>query len=436
MNTRKNDSERSTKRQKLDTESSKDPIRRPPIRPPIRPPTRDRDPTDLSNLIIFFPHNDNDDDDSCNSGKKVPKKKPFVQKKDPLCQNPLCDHKTFEEDPTPPTVISIVKIQNIDDLITMGKAYHCKKQTVHGGINLRLMNNLVVPLTELNQMVGMKEVKCRIVDQILFFLQGFNTTERCNECTDCCYKLPCVQNRSEMLHTVITGPPGVGKTCLARIIGKVYKAMGILSNGDFHEVARADLIAKYLGQTAIKTQEVIDNCAGGVMFIDEAYSLGHKENRDSFAKECLDTLNKNLSDKRDFLCIIAGYKNELEDCFFSTNPGLTRRFTFRYDVSEYEYNELTEIFLGKVAKENWSVDSELKNLSDLFKKYKEYFPYSGGDIETLFLQCKISHSRRIPTSQKVLSSADMEEGFKLFIENRKYNESKGKKRTHHCAMYT
>src|SRR4029078_8344221 len=126
---------------------------------------------------------------------------------------------------------------------------------------------------------------------------------------------------------------------------KVYKEMGVLSKGHFTLVTRSDLIAKYLGQTAIKTQEVINNCEGGVMFIDEAYALGHSEGRDSFSKECLDTLNQNLSEKRDFLCIIAGYKDALEKCFFSMNDGLARRFNFRYDIESYTPEELMEIFL-------------------------------------------------------------------------------------------
>lgn len=357
------------------------------------------------------------------------------------CNNPLCNHKSFDEDPTPPTLLNIVEIKSLNDLITLGKAFHCKKQKIYKDLNLRLMNNLVAPLTELNDMIGMKDVKEHVVDQILFFLQGFNTNNKCNTCQDCVHGLPCIQSNTEMLHTIITGPPGVGKTCLGRIMGKVYKSMGILSNGTFHEVTRTDFVAGYLGQTAIKTQKLIDKCKGGVMFIDEAYSMGSEDKRDSFSKEALDTLNKNLSDNRDMLCIIAGYEKDLDKCFFAANDGLKRRFTFKHDVKEYDYRELADIFKLKVEKEGWcidynsdnnesniSVDSEVirtdEDLINLFRTHKHSFPYSGGDIETYFLQCKIVHGRRIPTKRKHLSYNDLQKGFAQFTKNRKETKSK------------
>jgi SpoVK/Ycf46/Vps4 family AAA+-type ATPase len=177
----------------------------------------------------------------------------------------------------------------------------------------------------------MRSVKDNIINQIVFFLQGLN-----NEDPD----------KNDMMHTVITGPPGVGKTELGKILGKVYKAMGILSSDKMKIVSRSDLVGKYLGHTAKKTQEVIDECKGGIMFIDEAYSLGNKEGRDSFAKECIDTINQNLTERRDFLCIIAGYRDALDDCFFSYNEGLKRRFSFRYDIEAYDANELKHIFIS------------------------------------------------------------------------------------------
>lgn len=430
--------------------SSQKPIEKKPIeKNPIEkniviiPPKNGPDPIDnFFNLFFGDLFKDMLDDDNPSNSiapRKVPPNKsntsiPPVPK--PIeCKNPLCNHKTLEEDPTPSPLIDISIVKTLGDLIALGRAFHCKKQTTYKGLNLRLMNNLVAPLAELNDMIGMRDVKEHVVDHILFFLQGFNTNIKCGKCQDCVYGLPCVQSNTEMLHTVITGPSGVGKTCLGRIMGNVYKAMGILSNGTFHEVTRTDFVAGYLGQTAIKTQKLIDSCKGGVMFIDEAYSMGSKEKRDSFAKEALDTLNKNLSDNRDLLCIIAGYEKDLEECFFSINDGLKRRFTFRYNVQEYDYKELLDIFKLKVEKEGWSIDFNSEELDgnikysdddllNLFRSHKDSFPYSGGDIETYFLQCKIAHGRRMPGVRKCLSYNDLENGFKQFTKNRKFKKVK------------
>ena len=350
----------------------------------------------------------------------------------PICPNFLCNHKTFEEDPIEVEFEKITTINNIDDLINLGKAYHCQKNTHYSNIDLKLLCNLVNPLTELQNMVGLKNVKESMVNQILFFLQGFNqkiSIDGFGQKT----------TNTDMMHTVITGPPGVGKTELGKILGKVYKAMGVLSKGTFKLVARSDLIAKYLGQTAVKTQEVIDSCIGGVLFIDEAYALGHEEGRDSFSKECLDTLNQNLSEKRDLLCIIAGYNDALEKCFFNMNDGLRRRFTFRYDITGYNASELQQIFEAKLKQDMWGLDFDSENekkYGEFFKKnYKKFVNY-GGDVETLFLKCKIAHSKRVifepENKRRLLSIYDIKKGFSEFLigrhgeKNQDKNQEKNK----------
>ena len=362
-----------------------------------------------------------------------------IIKPDNTCRNPHCDHKTLEEDSTPIIIPSISEIKDISDLIMLGKSYHCKKNTEFVGMNLRLLYNLIQPLTELYNMIGMTNVKESMVEQILFFLQGNHNNSKCGKCTECSFNLPCTNTNTEMLHTVITGPPGVGKTELGKILGKVYKELEILSTGAFKLVSRSDLIAGYLGQTAMKTQKVIDECKGGVLFIDEAYSLGNSELRDSFSKECIDTLNKNLSENRDFLCIIAGYNDELEKCFFKYNDGLKRRFTFRYDIKPYSYDELLRIFEFKVSSLGWKLcyylepsdcqdiinrKHEMRQyIENLFKKNSKNFPNYGGDIETYFLKCKICHNRRCVFKQdekrKTLSIDDIEKGLQVFLKHRK-----------------
>jgi hypothetical protein len=390
-----------------------------------------------------------------NNGNKTINKNPNQNKQTKIqCNNPKCNHKTYEEDSTEVTKSTMKQINDIDDLIELGRTYHCKKNKEYCGLNLKILCNLVTPLMELKNMIGLKNVKTNIVDQILYFLRGYNKNSKCNMCVECAYDLPCPKNQDDMLHTVITGPPGVGKTQLGKVLGKVYKEMGILSKGHFKLVKRSDLIGKYLGHTAAQTQDVINQCAGGVMFIDEAYALGHSEGRDSFSKECLDTLNQNLEEKRDFLCIIAGYKDALEKCFFSMNDGLRRRFTFRYDIEGYSAKELMEIFLLKVKLGGWRMefdtpedDSEstkIKNdrkrikLEEYFEENDSNFPNYGGDIETLFLNCKIAHCRKMTLldpqdksnsnsnsnstyNEKVIYLEDVKDGMTTFLSSRSCN---------------
>jgi len=360
------------------------------------------------------------------------------------CNNPLCDHKEqVLEFVTNRPLETPKEIKNIDDLIELGKKYHCKKNTSYYGLDLKLLCNLVQPLTKLRNLVGMKTVKENIVNQIVFFVQKFHKKDKCQECFNCLYNLQCTQQTNDdMLHTIITGPPGVGKSELGIILGQVYQKMGILSKGHMYTAKRVDLIGEHVGSTALKTQKFIDKCKGCVMFIDEAYSLGNKEKRDIFSKECIDTINQNMSENRDLLVIIAGYEQDIKDCFLNVNQGLSRRFTFRYDIQPYTSDELMEIFLIKVKREGWFVDFEVyaddsaenvkrkESLNLKCKKFfrdnKKYFKAFGGDVETLFLNCKIIHAKRVlfldKQHKKILTFDDLEKGFKNFVDQRKYKK--------------
>ena len=314
------------------------------------------------------------------------------------------------------------EIKSIDDLIELGKIYNPEKK-IRYNIDLEKLSNLITPLEKLKAMIGLDNIKESIVGHITYFLANLE------------------EETQDMMHTVITGPPGVGKTQLGQILGDIYYNLGILKgnknkkrnrnskikdNGyTFKIIKRSDLIGKYLGHTAVKTQKVIDSCEGGVLFIDEAYSLGNSECRDSFSKECIDTLNQNLTEKKtNFLCIIAGYKDALENCFFSYNEGLSRRFTFRYDIEKYKAEELKLIFQGMVKKLGWKInDKDIK--TKFFKDNYYNFKNMAGDMETLLFNCKISHGKRVfckPKEKKIITLEDLKNGFKQFIEFRKNDE--------------
>ena len=205
-------------------------------------------------------------------------------------------------------------------------------------------------------------------------------------------------------------------------MGKIYSKLGVLKKETFKKVTRSDLIAGYLGQTALKTQEVIKEALGGVLFIDEAYALGSSEKRDSFAKECIDTLCEALSDnKENLMVIVAGYEKELKDCFFAFNQGLESRFTWRFKTDDYSAEDLHNIFIKKVNDIEWKIDEKTNISVDWFKKNKDYFKFYGRDIETLLAKCKIAHSKRVfclpETEKKKLVLKDLEKGFEIYIKN-------------------
>lgn len=298
------------------------------------------------------------------------------------------------------------EINNISDILKLIDTYKADP-SIKYNINMKALHSIKEPLEELNNMIGMKDLKNNIVDQILYFIQDLHKNK--NE-------------SGEFLHTVIYGPPGTGKTEIAKIMGKIYSKIGILSKGTFKKVTRSDLVAGYLGQTALKTKDAIKEALGGVLFIDEAYSLGNPEKRDSFSKECIDTLCEALSDnKENLMVIIAGYEKELKECFFNYNQGLDSRFTWRFKTDEYTHEDLHKIFLKKIKDIGWELDDNSTISSDWFKKNKESFRFYGRDIETLLSKTKIAHSRRVfckpDIEKKKLNIKDLDKGFEIYLKN-------------------
>jgi len=211
-------------------------------------------------------------------------------------------------------------------------------------------------LKELDALIGLDSIKKKVKEYTTYlnFLKirkekGFEDTDRIN------------------LHAVFTGNPGTGKTTVAKMLGKIYAELGLLSKGHVVEADRSDLVAEYIGQTAPKTKDIIKKARGGILFIDEAYALARK-NDDSkdFGKEAIEILLKEMSDgDGDIAVIVAGYPEEMQS-FLESNPGLKSRFTMHYDFPDYTPQDLMQIADYTAAKKSIMFNPEARDI--LYKK--------------------------------------------------------------------
>jgi SpoVK/Ycf46/Vps4 family AAA+-type ATPase len=296
-------------------------------------------------------------------------------------------------------------INNLQDLLDILKE-HPYDSKYEYNIDLKVLHDVKIELELLNNMIGMETLKKSILYQILYFIQELHISND--------------PLKNDYKHTILMGPPGTGKTEIAKIIGIMYSKLGILKKNIFKKVTRTDLVAGYLGQTAIKTKKIIDECLGGVLFIDEAYALGGD---DSFSKECIDTLCEALSDHKDnLMVIIAGYEKELNETFFKVNSGMNSRFIWKFTIESYNSKELMEIFKKQINDNQWELHEDFIIKEYWFQRNKEYFFHYGRDMELLFSYVKISHSQRIfgkdKKEKRKITEEDLENGFQLFLQNK------------------
>jgi len=217
-------------------------------------------------------------------------------------------------------------------------------------------------------------------------------------------------------------------TSLAHIISKIYQKLGILSkNSKFKLAHREDFVGEYLGQTAAKTKKLLTSCLGGVIFVDEIYAMSSgRTDKDSYAKEAIDTINAFLSEhKNDFVFIGAGYKDEIEKCFFGMNEGLRRRFAWGHHIEKYAEEELAEIIKKMIHESNWEISVDTTFLKNMIIKEKDLFKDAGGSCENLFSKIKLAHSKRIFGKSSNLKFKISEEDINDAIEMmKKYNSDK------------
>ena len=255
------------------------------------------------------------------------------------------------------------------------------------------VNELMVALDELNELVGMENIKAEI-DELVRLIKYYNDIGKD------------VLNKFS-LHTVFTGNPGTGKTTVARILGKIYKALGILERGHLVEVDRESLVAGFVGQTAIKTNEKIQEAIGGVLFIDEAYALAESGGSNDFGKEAIEVILKRMEDLRGQLIVLAAGYTENMNTFLTSNPGLNSRFDKKLHFDDYLPEEMMKIAAHYFEKEEMVVAQDAKEhlekyFTDLYKNRDKFFGNARTVRQTVGEAIKNQNLRmaKIPANQR------------------------------------
>ena len=267
--------------------------------------------------------------------------------------------------------------------------------------------------SELDELIGLEDVKSQI-EQILNFV-----------------KVKKNKGNMPMLHMVFEGNPGTGKTTIARIIGKIFAENKILSDENkFVEVDREKLVGKYVGWTASKTKEAVEEAKGGVLFVDEAYSLVNDDSHRDYGYEAIDTLIKEMEDNRDNLCVIfAGYTNEMEK-LLKSNPGFESRIQFKIKFPDYKSEELYKVFVKLCHKENYKLSSNLKDIIIKYfedEKKKENFS-NARCVRNLFEKVEFEQASRIVKEKNLKNSKIIREDVIKAIEKCKSNNETIKNR--------
>lgn len=256
-------------------------------------------------------------------------------------------------------------------------------------------------INELHSFIGLDTLKQSLVDFITY-LNFINERKKKGIKTD----------EQLELHCIFLGNPGTGKTTIARLLGKIFKAMGILENGHVVEVDRSGLVGQYIGETAVKTDKMITDALGGILFIDEAYTLKKQGMSSDFGQEAIDILLKRMEDLRGkFVVIAAGYPGPMKD-FIDSNPGLQSRFTHTFIFDDYLPEQLTEIFKFFAKKEEYILTEDAEKL--LLQLFQESFDNRDETFGNARLARKIFNETKIQIGKRFQNIPESErENFSL-----------------------
>jgi hypothetical protein len=251
---------------------------------------------------------------------------------------------------------------------------------------------------EIDALVGLEDVKSSLFRMVVYHLRASRRT---------------VKTGAGMMNMCITGDPGTGKTTLVGLIARLFAASGLLAKGQVVVAGRQDFVGKFIGHTAPQTTAVLRRALGGVLVIDEAYTMGTKGHDDSFSREAMDTINEFLSvHAGDIMIIVAGYHGEMQGRFFSQNPGLERRFPVRFNLGRPNAAQLCRIFDGMVKTHGWSL-LDTGAIHAIIRRRHHTTPCSAGDMATLVLHSEFEAAVRCwkqQSTENVLTVQDVEDG--------------------------
>jgi AAA+ superfamily predicted ATPase len=281
-----------------------------------------------------------------------------------------------------------------DDLQSEETLATVKKTNIHSmGSRTQSGETLEGLLEELNNLVGLDEVKA----EVMGLVNLLRVQEMRKE-----HGLP-IPPMSK--HLVFMGNPGTGKTTVARIISNIYKKLGLLSSGHLVEVDRSSLVAGYIGQTAIKTSNILKSALGGILFIDEAYSLAQTNSQDDYGKEAIDTILKYMEDNRDnIVVIVAGYRKSMQK-FLDSNPGVRSRFSKYISFDDFSVDQLCNIFDLICAKSGYAYGNDARKIvaERILRIERNKGPTFGNArvIRNFFERALTNHANRVATMSAV-----------------------------------